>query len=135
MPVDSKLAVEGFSDIYALGDTRACARRGWQALSRARAGRQSSKGHYLGKTLKKKILDGAVASAPFVFRKGGNTAVIGRNAAIFDFGSWRLKGRLAWFLWAIVHVFLLVSFEKRLLVSIPVDLALHHPPARRPHHR
>src|SRR3546814_5706625 len=46
------------------------------------------------------------------------TAIIGRNAAIFDFGKRRRKGRLAWLLWAIVHVYLLVGFEKRLLVSI-----------------
>lgn len=116
VPVDSQLAVEGFSDIYALGDTAlALGLDGKPYPALAQVAKQQ--GHYLGKTLKKKILDGAVA-APFVFRNRGNTAVIGRNAAIFDFGSWRLKGRLAWLLWAIVHVFLLVSFEKRLLVSI-----------------
>ncbi|WP_259665459.1 hypothetical protein [Rhizobium bangladeshense] len=54
----------------------------------------------------------------FVFRNRGNIAVIGRNATAFDFGRWTLKGRLAWLLWAIVHVYLLINFEKRLLVSI-----------------
>ena len=44
--------------------------------------------------------------------------MIGRHAAIFDFGRIKLKGRIAWLLWAIVHVYLLVSFEKRLLVSL-----------------
>jgi NADH dehydrogenase len=29
-----------------------------------------------------------------------------------------MRGRLAWFLWAFIHVYLLVSFEKRLLVSL-----------------
>ncbi|WP_244530401.1 hypothetical protein [Rhizobium sp. NFR07] len=53
-----------------------------------------------------------------MFKNRGNTAVIGRNAAVFDFGSWTLKGRLAWLLWAFVHVYLLVNFEKRILVSI-----------------
>lgn len=116
VPVDSQLAVKGFQDIYALGDTAlALGADGKPYPALAQVAKQQ--GHYLGKTLKRKILDGAV-TAPFVFRNRGNTAVIGRNAAIFDFGSWRLKGRLAWFLWAIVHVFLLVSFEKRLLVSI-----------------
>ena len=41
-----------------------------------------------------------------------------RHSAVFDFGSWTLKGRAAWLLWAIVHVYLLINFEKRLLVSI-----------------
>jgi NADH dehydrogenase len=116
VPVDSQLAVEGFQDIYALGDTAlGLGSDGKPYPALAQVAKQQ--GQYLGKMLKRKILDGAIAS-PFVFRNRGNTAVIGRNAAIFDFGSWRLRGRPAWFLWAIVHVFLLISFEKRLLVSI-----------------
>jgi NADH dehydrogenase len=54
----------------------------------------------------------------FKFKNRGNTAVIGRNAAVFDFGKWTLKGRAAWLLWALVHVYLLINFEKRLLVAI-----------------
>ncbi len=53
---------------------------------------------------------------PFRFRNRGNTAIVGRNAAVFDFGKWQLKGRFAWFLWALVHVYLLVGFENRLQV-------------------
>ena len=55
---------------------------------------------------------------PFRFKNRGNTAVIGRNAAVFDFGSWTLRGWPAWVLWAIVHVFLLVGFENRILVTM-----------------
>ena len=70
-------------------------------------------GIHLGRELRK-----GIPAKAFQFRNRGNTAVIGRNAAVFDFGSWTLKGRLAWILWAIVHVYLLINFEKRLLVSI-----------------
>src|SRR5512132_1329569 len=48
----------------------------------------------------------------------GATAVIGRNAAVFDFGKWRLEGWFAWVLWAIIHVYLLIGFENRMLVSV-----------------
>jgi NADH dehydrogenase len=48
----------------------------------------------------------------------GNTAIVGRNAAVFDFGRVHLKGRLAWMLWALVHIYLLVGFENRLRVSL-----------------
>jgi len=58
------------------------------------------------------------AVSGFKFKNRGNTAVIGRNAAVFDFGKWTLKGRAAWLLWALVHVYLLINFEKRLLVAI-----------------
>ena len=44
--------------------------------------------------------------------------MIGRNAAVFDFGKWQLKGRLAWVLWALVHIYLLIGFENRLSVTM-----------------
>jgi NADH dehydrogenase len=55
---------------------------------------------------------------PFRYHDRGNTAIIGRNAAVFDFGRWHLKGRLGWFLWAFVHIYLLVGFENRLQVVV-----------------
>ncbi len=54
---------------------------------------------------------------PFRFHDRGNTAVIGRDAAVFDFGIWRLKGRIGWLFWAIVHIYLLTGFDKRVLVA------------------
>jgi NADH:ubiquinone reductase (H+-translocating) len=54
---------------------------------------------------------------PFRFRNRGNTAIVGRHSAVFDFGRRQLRGTLAWLLWAIVHVYLLVGFEKRVLVT------------------
>lgn len=55
--------------------------------------------------------------APFRFRSRGDTAIIGRNAAVFDFGRWHLRGRIGWLLWAIVHIYLLTGFDKRILVA------------------
>ena len=65
-----------------------------------------------------KLLISGWRTKPFKFHNRGNTAVVGRHATVFDFGRWKLKGTLAWFLWAIVHVLLLVNFEKRILVSV-----------------
>jgi len=53
-----------------------------------------------------------------VFHNRGNTAVIGRHAAVFDFGWAQMKGWLAWGLWALIHVYLLVGFQHRLMVAI-----------------
>ncbi len=36
---------------------------------------------------------------------------------VFDFGRFRIRGRFAWLLWALVHVYLLVGFENRLQVA------------------
>ena len=116
IPVDGDLRVSGQTDIFAIGDT-ALGVDGQGKPLPALAQVAKQQGQHLGKALRHELLEG-VASKPFHFNNRGNTAVIGRNAAIFDFGKWRLKGHLAWLLWALVHVYLLVNFEKRLLVTI-----------------
>lgn len=116
LQVASDLSVEGKSDIYALGDTALSTGEDGKPLP-ALAQVAKQQGTFLGKALKANLLHGEPVPT-FRFHNRGNTAVIGRNAAVFDFGSWQLKGRLAWLLWAIVHVYLLVNFEKRLLVSV-----------------
>jgi NADH:ubiquinone reductase (H+-translocating) len=116
IPVDGDLRVAGHTDIFAIGDTALGVDGEGKPLP-ALAQVAKQQGQYLGKALRHELLEGT-ASSRFHFNNRGNTAVIGRNAAIFDFGRWRLKGRLAWLLWALVHVYLLVNFEKRLLVTI-----------------
>jgi NADH dehydrogenase len=116
VPVRSDLSVEGFTDIHAIGDTAQAMGGDGQPLP-ALAQVAKQQGIHLGKGLKRKILSGEPVPA-FHFHNRGNTAVIGRNAAIFDFGTWQMRGWLAWMLWALIHVYLLVSFEKRMLVSV-----------------
>ena len=45
-------------------------------------------------------------------------ATIGRKAAVADFGRVRFGVLAAWLLWSAVHVFFLVEFENRVLVSL-----------------
>ena len=116
IPVNSALQVEGCDDIYSVRDTSLLAGGDGKPLP-ALAQVAKQQGQHLGQGLRQRLLHGRPLK-PFIFRNRGNTAVIGRNAAVFDFGSWRLKGRLAWLLWAFVHVYLLINFEKRVLVSI-----------------
>ncbi|HET7803190.1 MAG TPA: NAD(P)/FAD-dependent oxidoreductase [Pseudolabrys sp.] len=112
--VGPDLSVPGMPNVYVLGDS-ALARdeRGqpFPALAQVAAQQGDYVGHALAAQARGKPLP-----RPFRFRNRGNTAIIGRNAAVFDFGRWHLKGRLAWFLWAFVHVYLLVGFENRLQV-------------------
>lgn len=116
IPVSPTLAVPGLSGIHVLGDT---------ALALDEAGRPlpglaqvaKQQGFHLGRGLRRHIEHGAPL-APFRFADRGNTAIVGRNAAIYEYGRFHLKGRVAWLFWAIVHVFLLVTAEKRVLVSL-----------------
>lgn len=114
--VAADLSLPGNPEIFVLGDTaHAVGEDGEPFPALAQVAKQQ--GTHLGRTLRKRLASKPVFET-FRFRNRGNTAVVGRNAAIFDFGTWTLKGRLAWVLWALVHVFLLVNFEKRILVSI-----------------
>ncbi len=114
--VDPDLSVPGVPGVYALGDTALALGEDEKPLpGLAQVAKQQ--GEHLGKALAGELLAGR-KPGPFRFRNRGNTAIVGRNAAVFDFGRRRLKGWVAWVLWAIIHVYLLVGFEKRLLVSM-----------------
>jgi NADH dehydrogenase len=115
--VDATLAVPDFADIFVLGDSARFDDPGTGNALPALAQVAHQQGQHLGRALRRQ-LSSEEPLPPFRFRDRGNTAIVGRNAAIFDFGRWQLKGRLAWLLWAIVHIYLLVGFEKRLLVAI-----------------
>ncbi|AMY69367.1 NAD(P)/FAD-dependent oxidoreductase [Frigidibacter mobilis] len=116
LPVGPDLGVTGYPGVWAIGDAAlALDKDGAPLPPLAQVARQQ--GQHLGCALRRQARGGP-APGPFQFRNRGNTAVIGRGAAVFDFGRWQMKGSVAWYLWALVHVWLLVNFEKRLLVSL-----------------
>ena len=116
LPVGPDLGVTGYPGVWAIGDAAlALDEDGAPLPPLAQVARQQ--GQHLGRALRKQARGGP-APGPFHFHNRGNTAVIGRGAAVFDFGRWQMKGGIAWYLWALVHVWLLVNFEKRLLVSL-----------------
>ena len=108
------LSVPGMPEIFAIGDVAlALDENGKPLPGLAQVAKQE--GVYLGRALARGL---PRPFPPFRYHSRGNTAVIGRKAAIFDFGRWQMKGPLAWFFWAFIHIYLLVGFEHRLLVSV-----------------
>ncbi|MEX0853441.1 MAG: NAD(P)/FAD-dependent oxidoreductase [Bauldia sp.] len=113
--VGPDLAVRGLKDVYVIGDTAMATGRDGAALP-ALAQVAHQQGRFLGRALRRNMEQGTPIP-PFRFRNRGNTAIVGRNSAIFDFGRLHLTGRIGWLLWAIVHIYLLTGFDKRLLVA------------------
>jgi NADH dehydrogenase len=114
--VNRDLSVPGRANVYALGDVALVLDAGGKPLpGLAQVAKQE--GHYLGRALARNIRKGE-AWPDFAFHNRGNAAIVGRHSAIFDFGWSRLKGPPAWFLWALIHIYLLAGFEHRLLVAI-----------------
>jgi len=114
--VGADLSVPGLPGVYVVGDSALLLDERGQPFP-ALAQVAAQQGDYVGRSLVAQAR-GKPFSKPFRFRDRGNTAIIGRNAAVFDFGRWHLKGRLGWFLWAFVHIYLLVGFENRLQVVV-----------------
>lgn len=69
-------------------------------------------GRHVGEQLQR-IVDGHPAE-PFRYKDPGIMATIGRNDAVAQLaGGLRLKGRTAWMMWALVHIYKLVGFRNR----------------------
>jgi NADH dehydrogenase len=116
VPVEPDLSVRGIPNVYAIGDLALLHdEKGVPLPGLAQVAKQQ--GDHLGRNLADLAKHGT-RPKPFRFRDRGNVAIIGRNAAVFDLGRVRLRGRIAWLAWAIVHVYLLVGFEHRVLVSV-----------------
>jgi NADH dehydrogenase len=113
--VGPDLAVRGMPEIYALGDVAHCAGPDGLLLP-GLAQVAEQQGRYLAGALRARLA--GRLPPPFRFRNRGNLATIGRNAAVADFGRFRLRGVIAWAIWGIVHIYLLIGFGNRALVAM-----------------
>ncbi len=111
IPVEPNLSVPGKPGVYAIGDVALLEQDGQPLPGLAQVAQQQ--GTFLGRELRR----GPVAR-PFRFRTKGDTAVIGRHAAIYTYGRFKMKGHTAWALWGIVHVYLLIGFQQRATVMV-----------------
>jgi NADH:ubiquinone reductase (H+-translocating) len=114
--VDETLAVRGKKNVFALGDVAVFIGENGKPLpGLAQVAKQQ--GVYLGGSLAEHIRSGA-ALTPFRYNSRGNTAIVGRHAAVFEQGRFKVRGWFAWLAWAVIHVYLLVGFQHRFLVSM-----------------
>ena len=114
--VGPDLTLPGHPEVFVIGDTaHAVGADGKPLPGVAPVAKQQ--GYYVAKTIRAKLA-GSSAPKPFRYRNLGNLATIGRKAAVADFGWLRVNGRLAWFLWGLVHIYFLIGFRNRLAVLL-----------------
>jgi len=114
--VDGAMRVKGLRNVFAMGDAALFAGQDGKPLpGLAQVAKQQ--GRHLGRMLARHLRDGKPLDE-FVYHGRGNTAIVGRHAAVFEQGRFKLTGWLAWLSWAIIHVYLLVGFQHRLTVSV-----------------
>ena len=114
--VEPDYSVPGHGNVFVIGDTASLVDADERLVPGvAPAAKQA--GHYVGGVIRA-VLAGRSKPAPFRYRDPGNMATIGRHAGVADFGWVSLRGRVAWWLWGIVHIYFLIDFRSRLTVSI-----------------
>jgi NADH dehydrogenase FAD-containing subunit len=113
--VEPDFSVPCCPDVYVVGDTAALTDAAGQRVPGvAPAAKQA--GRYVGRLIRAR-LRGETKPAPFRYRDLGNLATIGRRAGVADFGWISFRGAVAWWLWGIVHIYFLIDFHSRVMVS------------------
>jgi NADH dehydrogenase len=128
--VESDLSLPGDPAVFVIGDTAAVSGPdGKPVPGIAPAAKQEGK--YVAELLLRRINgsnraggDGSMGGGSaypypaFRYRHAGDLATIGHKSAVLDFGWIRLSGLLAWLLWGGVHIFFLIGFRNRVVVTL-----------------
>ena len=115
LQVEPDLTVPGHPDIFAVGDTVAInGPDGKPVPGIAPAAKQQ--GVYVADTIKARLRGETLA--PFRYQHAGSLAQIGKRKAVIDFGRFKLRGTIAWWIWGIAHIYFLIGLRNRLSVAI-----------------
>ncbi|WP_367914079.1 NAD(P)/FAD-dependent oxidoreductase [Leadbetterella sp. DM7] len=109
--------VEGFTDVFAIGDLAAMS--GDPAFPEGHpqlAQPAIQQGKLLASNLLKLINDQPMK--PFEYKDLGSMATIGRNKAVVDLPRWKFQGGFAWFVWMFVHLMGILGVKNKVLVFI-----------------
>ncbi len=113
--VGPHLNLEDDGNIFVIGDTAAVNQENGKPVPGiAPAAKQQ--GAYVAKVIKAR-LSGQPLPSPFRYSHQGNLATIGKRAAVIDFGRFKLKGVLAWWIWGLAHIYFLIGTRSRLVVA------------------
>ena len=111
--VDRFNKIEGFDNIYALGDIAVMETKKYPKGHPQVAQPAIQQGKLLGKNFRR-LLKGKTLK-PFEYNDKGTMATVGRNKAVVDLGKLHFGGAIAWFMWMFVHLWFLVGFRNRVV--------------------
>jgi NADH dehydrogenase len=113
--VEPDLSVPGHPDIFAIGDTVTInAWNGNPVPGIAPAAKQQ--GRHVANAIKARVRGEKIG--PFRYKHAGSLAQIGKRLAVIDFGSIKLRGAIAWWIWGIAHIYFLIGLRHRLAVAL-----------------
>jgi NADH dehydrogenase len=112
--VDAQMTLPGHPEIFVIGDLAYVEYKGSQLPGIAPVAIQQ--GRYVAASISNRLNYRAVL--PFKYFYKGSLAVIGRRAAVGEYGRIHMRGVIAWLAWLFIHLLFLVQFRSRLIVFI-----------------
>ena len=107
--------VQGFDDIFAIGDVALMKSEKWPKGHPQVAQPALQQGQHLAKNLKRRLKN--EKWEPFSYFDKGSLAIVGRVRAVADLpGGYHLSGFFAWMAWLVVHIYYLIGFRSKLIV-------------------
>ncbi|WP_034043879.1 NAD(P)/FAD-dependent oxidoreductase [Wocania ichthyoenteri] len=106
--------VEGYTNIFALGDIALMQTEDYPNGHPQVAQPAIQQGELLGKNLVK-LIEGKPLKK-FKYKDKGSMATVGRNKAVVDLKHYKFAGFFAWFVWMFIHLMALVGFRNRVVV-------------------
>lgn len=113
--VDQDLSVLGYPNLFIIGDAAAF-QDPQRGILPAMAPIAIQQGKYVAKIIARNIPK--EKRKPFKYFDKGNIATIGKAKAVVAIGKFQFSGLFAWFVWAFVHIFYLITFRDRILVML-----------------
>jgi NADH:quinone reductase (non-electrogenic) len=114
--VQPDLSVEGHPEVFVIGDAALVLDdQGRPVPGVAPSAKQE--GAFVGKLITAEV-EGADRPARFRYRDQGMLATVGRKSAVVVLGGVEVTGLLAWLLWSAAHIYFLIGFRNRLVVTI-----------------
>jgi NADH:ubiquinone reductase (H+-translocating) len=114
--VETDLTIAGQPELFVAGDLGRCRDIDHDRLLPGVAAVAMQQGTYIGRTILGDLH--GRARQPFHYFDKGQMATIGRSRAICEIGRMHFAGRLAWWLWLLVHIYSLTGFRNRLSVML-----------------
>jgi NADH:ubiquinone reductase (H+-translocating) len=111
--VAADMTLPGQPDIFVIGDL-AHYQHGTERPLPGVAPVAMQQGRYVARLIRDRL--SGKETPPFRYWNKGNLAVIGRNAAVAEFGRFRFSGFLAWLIWLFVHIMYLIEFDNKVVV-------------------
>ncbi len=111
--VDIYNTIEGYKNIYALGDIALMETKDYPKGHPQVAQPAIQQGKALGKNFKRMLKGNSMK--PFEYLDKGSMATIGRNKAVVDIKNMHFAGAFAWFVWMFIHLWFLVGFRNRVV--------------------